>query len=681
MKAISWNTRPTRAIVMLAGLATIAIILSSAFWLWDLRVRELAHVRLEAEGVTRLFVETTRQSLESTEVLLTSVQERLESSYGSKLPLNSMPVHLLLNTRIFGVRHLNALFLVDDKGWAVNTSREIPASPVSRADRQYYQSFARDNHAGLFISTPVRSAVDQSWTLHLARKVSNPDGSLRGVIVAAINLPHFEQLYSLLTLDYDRPVALYMTDGTLVASRPTRDDMVAKKDPDLSAAIAAHSPKKDEVYFGQRTTAEGERATFTLEQVPGFPFIVSVTNEEAEALSSWRATAIPIILGAALVVFFIIVVAVVLSMELTQEERLSRALHEANERYHQTVDSVMDAIVAINESQAIILFNPAAERMFLYKAAEVLGKPLTALIPERMHASHDKHVDKFTFQEGGFRTMGPQLEIMGRRADGTEFPIESTISHTFIGGKHQLTAVLRDVTDRRRAEHELREMNQQLRGLSASLQDVREQERARIAHELHDELGQQLTGLKLDLSWLSTRTKEGRAVTPDKVDEMRHMLDAAIASVRRLSTELRPLILDDLGFGAAVAWQTREFAKRTGLEIALNLRAESLVTDNALATALFRIVQESLTNIVRHAYATRVEIALLTDGKSLRLTVEDDGRGMENHANPDGFGLVSMRERANALGGSFHITSHPGRGTTIEVAFPLTCALLQEADA
>jgi signal transduction histidine kinase len=270
------------------------------------------------------------------------------------------------------------------------------------------------------------------------------------------------------------------------------------------------------------------------------------------------------------------------------------------------------------------------------------------------------------------------MEITGMHADGTEFPIESTISQTLIEGKPQLTAVLRDITQRRRAEESLREMNRQLRSLSASLQDVREQERTRIAMELHDDLGQQLTGLKLELSWLSGRVKEGRQATPDEVGAMRRLLDTAIASVRRIATDLRPLILDDLGFGEAVAWQTSEFAKRSGLDIALDLQAQALVKDDVLATALFRIVQESLTNVVRHAKATNVQVRLACDGTHLVLTVRDNGTGIASGPRTgSGIGLVSMRERATALGGQLRIAGVAGAGTTIEVTLPLARPVLE----
>jgi PAS domain S-box-containing protein len=326
----------------------------------------------------------------------------------------------------------------------------------------------------------------------------------------------------------------------------------------------------------------------------------------------------------------------------------------------------------VDESHAIILFNPAAEAMFGVKSAQVLGKPLERLVPDRAREVHRHHMDSFIRSGGVSRAMAPNLDITGLRADGEEFPIESTISQTQVDGRPQLTAVLRDVTARRRAEAELREMNRQLRALSASLQNVREQERKRISAELHDELGQQLTGLKLDLVWLAGRAKEGRQATADQIDAMRHLLDTAISSVRRIAADLRPLILGDLGFGEAVTWQTAEFAKRSGLTITMELPGAEHVHDDARATALFRIVQESLTNIARHSGASGVEIRLVAEEGQLVLTVRDDGSGIVPGApRSNGIGLVSMRERATALGGQLRVASIPGRGTTIEVTLPL----------
>jgi PAS domain S-box-containing protein len=350
-------------------------------------------------------------------------------------------------------------------------------------------------------------------------------------------------------------------------------------------------------------------------------------------------------------------------------------LNEAHIRYHLTIDSVMDAIVGIDEQQNILLFNPAAEKMFDMKMSQVIGQPLSLLLPLAMRTAHHGHVAQFSATNGASRAMAPRLDIMGRRADGTEFPIESSISKTMIGGKAQMTAVLRDVTLRRQAEAEMLQLNGQLRGLSSSLQEVREQERSRISRELHDDLGQQLTGLKLELAWLSARIKEGREMPLARVSDMKRMLDVAITSVRRISTDLRPLILDDLGFAEAVEWHVSEVSKRSDLDIVLDLPAHEMVSDDARATALFRIVQESLANILRHAHASHVYISLSTDGDSLCLRIQDDGVGMPEKIRVGGIGLVSMRERVKALGGEFvisparHSATHPG--VQIEVKLPL----------
>ncbi len=669
MNPFRLHRRPTLAVGFLAILAIVVIALATLFLLWDLRKRAITHDRLETVSITRMFMEQTERNFERADLILRGVQERLQDPYGARLPLGSVPVHLMLGTHVLGMRQLDSLYLADASGRIVNTSQPRAPSVLSVADRPYYLAFTGGKDPGLFIDKPERNAFG-SWTLHLARKVTGPGGAFRGVVVAALDIARLEEFYRILQPDYARPVSLYRMDGTLLVSLPPRDNLMGFRPPELG--LSPLPPPGDAVRFMSHVRGgPGELEAFTLASLARFPLAVSVTTDEDEALAAWRETAVPIVLGAAIVSTFIAVAASLLSFELTRQQKLERALDEAHDRYHRTVDSVMDAILAVDENQRITLFNPAAARMFGYGADEILGKPLSLLIPARHTQAHHMHVQKFMHSGADSRTMGPQLEISGLRADGTEFPLESTISHTVIDGRPQLTAVLRDVTERRRAENALRDMNRQLRGLSASLENVREQERARIARELHDDLGQQLTGLKLDLSWLSGRLKEGRPAGTERMDEMRRLLDAAIGSVRRISTELRPLILDDLGFGEALGWLTGEFGKRSGLSVSLDLKDVGLVQNNELATALFRIVQESLTNIARHARAESVALRIAVADGALVLTVRDDGAGFGDEHQSGGFGLVSMRERANALGGNFSIISTAGGGTTVCVSFSL----------
>jgi PAS domain S-box-containing protein len=674
MKRMRLHILPTRAVVLLTLITITVITLSITFLLGNLRTRELAHARLETVSLTEMFMEQTKQSFDNADLILKGVQERLQTAYGRQFPLDSLPTHLLLGARVSGMRQLSALFIVDAKGIVVNSSRAT-LQPISVADRDYFKAFASGMVEGLFIGHPVRSRIDGTWTLFLARHLKDANGKFQGVLVAAVDIAKLEQVYNMMKLDFMRPISVYLLDGTLVAGLPHRESLIGTHAPELGRKPIPEPGEN--VRIVSHVRGDGGRQGFALGRVADYPLLVSVTNDEEETLAVWRETSVPIGLGAALVCIFIAIASSLLVHELKREEALTASLHEANARYHRTVDSVMDAIVAVDEDQKILFFNPAAERMFGMPASTAIGSPLERLIPPRLRANHPSHVDAYKRSNIGSRSMGTQLDITGLRADGTEFPLESTISQMMIDGKRQFTAVLRDVTERRRAETDMRELNRQLRALSASLQEVREQERTRISRELHDELGQQLTGLKLDLSWLSNRLKEGRELPPDAMEEMRRQLDNSIASVRRISSDLRPLILDDLGFGEAVSWQAAEVAKRSGIEIILKLEAAALVRNNDLATALFRIVQESLTNIVRHAQASSVEVSLVADDKGLVLTISDNGRGfVVEERGGGGIGLVSMRERVYALGGRLDISSSPGAGTIIQVKISLDSQVL-----
>ena len=492
--------RPTRAIGVLSALTITLIALYVAFLVWDLRLRELERARLETASLAEIFREQTEQSFDAADLVLRGVQERMHTGFGGQLALDSPEVHLLLNTRISGMRQLSALFLVDAFGSMVNSSGESVGAPVSLVERDFYKSFADGRADELLIGKPVRNRVKGSWSLNLARPFSGPDGKFRGVVVAVMDIARFEQLFTFMKLDYVRPMSLYLADGTLVAGIPHRENMVGDHPPELVNETLP-APGAD-VRIVRHVSGDGGRQVFALVRSRRFPLMMSVTDDEEVALASWRETSVPIALGGLLACIFISIAAGYLSRELTRQAQLAAALRDANNRYHQTIESVMDAIVATDEDQIVRLFNPAAERMFGLTAAQVVGGPLERLLPQRVRNVHHRHIERFTVGIGTSRAMAPNIEIAGLRADGSEFPIESTISQTMIGGRPQLIAVLRDMTQRRRAEAELREMNRQLRGLSASLQDVREQERTRIAMELHDELGQQLTGLKLELSWL-----------------------------------------------------------------------------------------------------------------------------------------------------------------------------------
>jgi signal transduction histidine kinase len=227
--------------------------------------------------------------------------------------------------------------------------------------------------------------------------------------------------------------------------------------------------------------------------------------------------------------------------------------------------------------------------------------------------------------------------------------------------------------ERDRAEKEIRNSQEELRNLSAHLQSVREEERTRMAREIHDELGQALTALKMDVSWLNRRHLGEDAAFKNKLASMEEVIDRTIETVQKLSGELRPGILDDLGLAAAIEWQAEEFQKRTAIDCQISLGPEAMTPNREQATTMFRIFQETLTNVMRHARATKVEVRLKEQNGNIILEVTDDGRGITEAeiGDPRSFGLIGMRERVKFIHGEVAIAGSPGKGTTITVTVPL----------
>jgi hypothetical protein len=364
----------------------------------------------------------------------------------------------------------------------------------------------------------------------------------------------------------------------------------------------------------------------------------------------------------------------VILRDVTERTRAEEMLSRSEARLRGILDSAMDAIITVDERQHIVLFNKAAEEVFRCSREQAVGCPLTDFIPQRYRDSHDGLVRRFGESGGASRRMGHARVVMGLRRDGEEFPIEASISTTVEHGQHFYTVILRDVTQRARAETALRESKEEIRELALAASTAREQEKSRIARELHDELGQALTALKIDLSWLREHVAGREPAVRDKLGAMQVLVDGTVAASRRISADLRPLVLDDLGLAAGADWLVHNFTNRTGIacELVIAHHADLDLRDPH-ATTIFRVLQESLTNIAKHSAATQVEVILERQGEDIVLTVDDNGNGFdaEETVRPGSFGLVGLRERAALLDGRVKIESAPGRGAHIEMRLPL----------
>jgi len=270
-------------------------------------------------------------------------------------------------------------------------------------------------------------------------------------------------------------------------------------------------------------------------------------------------------------------------------------------------------------------------------------------------------------------TLGEEVAIETLKQGATDYVLKQRLSR-LVPSVHRALREAKERADRKRAQEQLRQSHEQLRALSVYLQHVREEERTVIAREVHDELGQALTGLKLELTWLTGRLPPGLKSLRAKARSMAEHIDETIHAVRRIATELRPGLLDTVGLLAALEWQANEFQTQTGIQCRVKAAIKETLWDQDLNTAFFRIFQETLTNIIRHAHATKVNVRLAEMSGYLILEVKDNGRGIseaEIH-NTRSIGLLGMRERAALLGGEVRVSGEPGKGTAVRVRIPLT---------
>ena len=244
------------------------------------------------------------------------------------------------------------------------------------------------------------------------------------------------------------------------------------------------------------------------------------------------------------------------------------------------------------------------------------------------------------------------------------------------GEAYRVIGAMTDISAIKEAEELLKKSYDDIRRLASHLERVREEERIHIAREIHDELGQQLTVLKMDIAWLNKKIDKKDIQVKERINELLSVVDNTVKTVRRISTELRPSILDDLGLFAALDWQCTEFEKRTGIKTSFLSGAENIKLPAEISTGLFRIFQESLTNVARHAGATKMSTKLDIENGEILLTIKDNGKGflITGIENKKTLGILGMRERVSLMGGEFKLFSIPGKGTEIKVSVPVSSA-------
>jgi PAS domain S-box-containing protein len=362
--------------------------------------------------------------------------------------------------------------------------------------------------------------------------------------------------------------------------------------------------------------------------------------------------------------------------------RAAETLHESEARQRQAskfnqavIANVGEGLYTLDSRGLVTYINPAAERLFGWSSAELLGRKMHDMI-------HYQHPDGSPFpanecarlqilQNG--KVLSNQEDVFIRK-DGTFFPVVYSSSPIASdGGIVGLVVIFRDRTAKKQAEETLRRSQEELSTLAARLQTVHEAERSVLARELHDELSGTLTALKMDLSLLPDRAAKDHNLFLEKLSSMSEHIDRTLARVHAIVTELRPVVLDKFGLVAAIEWQAGEFQDRSGIACETHLPSEEISLDSDRSTAIFRILQEALTNVIRHADASRVVVNLRSERDSVVLEVRDDGKGIDERkiVSPESFGLLGIRERALWFGGNTEVTCLPGGGTLVTVSIPV----------
>jgi PAS domain S-box-containing protein len=263
-------------------------------------------------------------------------------------------------------------------------------------------------------------------------------------------------------------------------------------------------------------------------------------------------------------------------------------------------------------------------------------------------------------------------DIVHRAKDKKLIPVEIN-SHIFLyNDKLTVLSIARDITERKQAEEKLKRSSKLLRELATHLQSIREEERTMIAQEIHDELGQVLTALKIQVSLLANKLNKNQGPLKQKINSLADMIDSSVESVQKISSKLRPGILDELGLIAAIEWQAEEFEKLTNIKFSLVLPKDEIKLESNKTTAIFRIFQEALTNIARHSEATKVAVSLFFHQSNIYMEIQDNGRGITQEQIKDfkSLGIHGMIERAMVFGGQVSIEGFAGNGTIVKVEIP-----------
>jgi two-component system sensor histidine kinase UhpB len=363
-----------------------------------------------------------------------------------------------------------------------------------------------------------------------------------------------------------------------------------------------------------------------------------------------------------------IAIEVALKQKITEKEKLEA--EEANSFKAGLLNTIGQAVMATDPHGIISFWNKAAEKMYGWTSEEAINKNIADLIPTQQTKQQFNEMIR-ELKDG--RPWSAELTM--QRKDRTVFPVFINNAPIY-DHEHNLSGIIgisSDITERKNAEKDILDLNNQLRRLSSHLQSIHEEERIRVAKDIHDELGQQLTGLKMEISWLLKKLEPGDKMTRQRGNDILNLIDKTVKAVRRISANLRPTVLDDLGLIEALEWQSKEVEKQSGIKVNFKTTIKDLDVSGTISTELFRIYQEVLSNVQQLANVQVVLANLQIINNNLILEIKEGGHGIDllGKNNKRALELMGIKERATTLGGQYELKNENGEGTEIKISIPL----------
>src|ERR1035437_7025985 len=572
---------------------------------------------------------------------------------------------------------------VSDANGNVFANSVATSSSLYLGDREYFQTLKQQSRSNPVISEAVFGRGTKQWGIHIVHRIGFPNGSFGGMLGASLGLTeNFADFYATLSLGKNSTVSLRDANNGPLVRYPLIEDKISKQilTPGLNKHVLAGD--LEGVVIGASTLDNVERL-YGFRKLTGYPIYAVVGLSLDDALSGWRSEREAVAVGALLV----IVAGAFITIALLQRKRAEAELAHASYRNQLLLRTASDGIHVLDAEGNVQEVSDAFCTMLGYTRDELSSMNVSQW-DAQWSAQEVKQVIGRLKQ---LTTASTIFETKHKRRDGRVIDVEISSVGVELDGKPALFCSARDITERKRMEAEIRALNEdlehrvaertaelkkshpELQALTAVQESIQDEERKRIARGLHDELAQKLTVLKLQLQALGSTLPAHETGISRKIDDMNLLLTDTMRAVRQIAANLRPVVLDKLGLVTALHDLVNEFSQRTKIDCEFSVHPADLAVDNRLATPLYRMVQESLTNIARHAEATEVVVSLYGDpsGKII-LDVDDNGKGMsddEQHT-PKSFGLIGMRERAAMLGGEMVIRSKPGAGTSIEIVIP-----------